>query len=188
MLARMLDEQADRDGKLQALIWYGQDLSGDGRGWMADLVASGDRSLVPRICEALKAFVVLRNFYGRDLMAELLIGLIGVEAFPAAIDAWSVDIGDDRDSLTAMVSDLIDEDAATCLVTIRDLMRSPDPSKRSAGIWALDYTFEHVGIDPGDHAVLEAATRDPDAHVRASALSTLGGLKEDRSYATPPTS
>ena len=109
-----MTEKSDLAAKLQAVIWHGQDLSGDGRAWLGDLIASGEHSLVPRARAALDAFVVLRNFYGRDLMAELLTGLLGVAAFPAVMDALSVDIGDDRDQLTAMAWRLIDDDPGAC--------------------------------------------------------------------------
>src|SRR4051812_49213195 len=168
-----MTDGSDLGAKLQAVIWHGQDASGDGRAWLADLIASGDHSLVPRATKALHAFVALRNFYGRDLMAELLIGLLGVAAFPAVMDAWSVDIGDDRDTLTAMVCDLIDGDPRACLVTVRELVASDDREKRSAGVWALGFTFPHVGISPDDYNALEAAAGDPDADLRATALGTL---------------
>ena len=116
-------------------------------------------------------------------MAELLIGLLGVAAFPAVMDAWSVDIGDDRDQLTAMVWRLIDSDPGACLVTIRKLMASDDQAKRSAGIWALGSTFTHVGISAEDYGTLDAAAGDTDANLRAITLGTLSGLKQDRSYA-----
>jgi hypothetical protein len=82
-----------------------------------------------------------------------------------------------------MVCDLIDDDAGACLITIRELITSDDRAKRSAGVWALGFTFAHVGISPDDYNALETAADDADEDLRAIALGTLSGLKKDRSYA-----
>ena len=51
------------------------------------LTACADISLVPRLREALDGFVDDRNFYGRDLMARVLVGIQGVAALPALLRA-----------------------------------------------------------------------------------------------------
>jgi HEAT repeat protein len=169
----------DTSQALEDVIRHAEDLQGEIFSVVTELAGSGDVSLVPRIKGALAAFLAGRNFYGRDLMAQILAGVLGVDAFPAVLGAWAVDIGDDRDSVSAMVWQLIESDRAGSLITIRQFAVEPDLTRRRAGVWAMGHAIGPECIDDGDFELIAAAGRDPDGELRATALGALSSLKDD---------
>ena len=174
----------DTSQLLEGVIRHARELEGDFRPVVAELAASGDTSLVPRIHEALRAFMTDGNWYGRDLMADILVGLIGADAFPTVLGVWAVDLGDDRDSLSATVLDLIDADRTVCLTTIRQFAEDADPDRRQAGIWAMGQAIGSDGLDDADFEIVARACRDPDGDLRATALGALSpGRNGDRALA-----
>jgi hypothetical protein len=83
-----------------------------------ELEASGDRALVPRLAQELRRYLDTGNFYGRDIIAQVLVGLAGVGALPLLIEAASWDLGDDQDSLHSAIIDAMwfDMDRARVLL------------------------------------------------------------------------
>ncbi|MFI6763119.1 hypothetical protein ACIBF5_28715 [Micromonospora sp. NPDC050417] len=72
------------------------------------LVAAGDLSLIPALTSQLGRFLDDGNFYGRDVIADVLAGL----AASKRSRCWSAprprDLGDDQDSLGATIVDLVE--------------------------------------------------------------------------------
>jgi HEAT repeat protein len=194
----------DRPGALEAVIRHAVELEDD----YADieptitaLAACGDTTLVPRLTEALDRFLDEENFYGRDLVAGILAGIQGAAALPALLRASARDLGDDQDSLSAEIVDLLYADKAASRLTAIEFAADEAPELRRAGLWALGFVAEAqdadllagaaTDIDPeirsiaigsimnpaaddrGFH-VLVLALRDPEAQVRVSAVSRLG--------------
>jgi HEAT repeat protein len=179
-----LTAMSEASAALRLVIDHIETLEGDVQPLLAEVVNSGDEQLVPTVLEALRSFLAERNFYGRDLMAEILVGLRGVEAFADVLAAWAVDIGDDRDSLSGLVWQLIDQDRSAALTTIRAFARSADPARKKAGIWALGHAAGPDGMDEADFEVLAVAAREPDPDIRATALGALDADKgTDRAVA-----
>lgn len=143
------------------------------------LVAGGDRSLVPRARAALSTFLDDRNFYGRDLMAQLLAGLLGPEALPILLDAAARDLGDDQDSLATEIVDLLQGHRSVARSVILRYATDPDPTRRREGLWALAFV-----VDAADLDLLASAAVDPDPKIRTVALGALGSLcADDRAFA-----
>lgn len=175
---------SEASAALRLVIDHIETLEGDVRPLLAEVVTSGEELLVPTVLEALRSFLAERNFYGRDLMAEILVGLRGVDAFADVLAAWAVDIGDDRDSLSGLVWQLIDQDRSGALATIRAFARSADPARQMAGIWALGHAAGPDGLDEADFEILAVAAREPDSDIRATALGALDADKgTDRAVA-----
>ncbi|MFI5490501.1 HEAT repeat domain-containing protein [Micromonospora echinaurantiaca] len=169
---------------------------------LAGLAACGDTTLVPRLHEALDRFLDEQNFYGRDLIAGILAGVQGVAALPVLLRASARDLGDDQDSLTGEIIDLLHTNKAAARRTVLGLATGGTPELRRAGLWALGFVVEAQDVelllataatdaDPrvrsvaigsipnpagGDRAfqVLVTALRDRDDQVRISAISRLG--------------
>lgn len=143
------------------------------------LVATGDRGLVPRARAALRTFLDDGNFYGRDLMAQLLAGLLGPEALPILLDASARDLGDDQDSLTTEILDLLKGHVSAARSVIIRYATDPDPARRRQGLWALGFV-----VDAADLDLLASAAVDPDPKIRSIALGSLGSLSaDDRAFA-----
>lgn len=165
------------------------------------LAACGDPTLVPRLHEVLDRFLDEENFYGRDLIARAVAGIMGVAALPILLRASARDLGDDQDGLQTEIIELLHADRATSRPIVREFATGEKPELRRVGLWALgfvanvhdldllataatdsDPTVRSIAIgsipDPaGDDqafGVLVQALRDPDEHVRVSAVSRLG--------------
>ncbi|MEO3744390.1 HEAT repeat domain-containing protein [Plantactinospora sp. B5E13] len=171
----LVDDETDGDD----LPDDGDDGFGEAMAVVDALVASGDRGLVPRARAALLTFLDDRNFYGRDLMAQLLAGLLGPEALPILLDAAARDLGDDQDSLAAEIVDLLQGHRAVARSVVLRYATDPDPTRRREGLWALGFV-----VDVADLDLLASAAVDPDPEIRSVALGSLGGLStEDRAFA-----
>jgi hypothetical protein len=107
-----------------------------------ELVASGDQALIPVLAAHLDQFLNEENFYGRDVIADILAGLAGLDALPRLIRASARDLGDDQDSLQATITDLIYVASGRARPVIDALLSDPDPAVREAAMWASEFLDE----------------------------------------------
>ena len=70
-----------------------------------ELTATNDMKLVPPLTQSMQSFLSQGHFYGRDVIADALMRLQGVEALSVLVGAAAVDLGDDQDSLHAIIVD-----------------------------------------------------------------------------------
>ncbi|MFC4068292.1 HEAT repeat domain-containing protein [Actinoplanes subglobosus] len=154
-------------------------LAADDDPWplVRELAGSGDLSLVPPVQAALERCLDDHDWYGRDLMAYLLVGLRGVAAFPLVLRAFArpLEGGDHRRLIGELVVELMRKDPGACRPVIVAFAGSAHPGLRSAAVWALGYVLE-----PADLDLLRAAAADPDRAVRQAAVGSLAELKDDR--------
>lgn len=142
-----------------------------------ELAGSGDLSLVPPVQAALERCLDDHDWYGRDLMAYLLVGLRGVASFPLILRAFArpLEGGDHRRLIGELVVELMRKDPGACRPVIVAFAGSAHPGLRSAALWALGYV-----IEPSDLDLLRAAVADPDRAVRQAAVGSLAEMKDER--------
>ncbi|MEV4756304.1 HEAT repeat domain-containing protein [Micromonospora sp. NPDC049559] len=167
----------DSVGALAAVIRHAVELEDDYDDiapTLAALASCGDTTLVPRLHEALDRFLDEENFYGRDLIAGILAGIEGTAALPALLRASARDLGDDQDSLSGEIIDLLRRDQASARRTVLQFVASESPELRRAGLWALGFVAE-----TGDVGLLAAAATDTDPEVRSLAIGSIPDPVED---------
>ncbi|WP_020522538.1 hypothetical protein [Catelliglobosispora koreensis] len=101
-----------------------------------ELTASRDRSLTPRLVDELGSFIAAEHFYGRDVIADAIAEIEGVEALPVLIRASAVDIGDDQDSLGSTIMEAIWADIGRAAELVDELASDNDPRVRDKAQWA----------------------------------------------------
>lgn len=125
---------------LEAVIRHARDLVDDYdeiEPTIKALIASGDTKLASQVVEALQEFLAERNFYGRDLMAQVLAGIQGVDALPTLLHASACDLGDDQDMLVAEILDLMLQDPAAARTVANRFATADSPTLRRAGLRAM---------------------------------------------------
>jgi HEAT repeat protein len=135
---------------------------------VAALAASRASSLLPRLHEALDRFLDEENFYGRDLIAEVLAGIAGTAALPALLLAAARDLGDDQDGLRAEITEVLHADPAAGRRAVLDLVRNGRPGQRRAALLMLGAVAE-----PGDAELLAEAAAHADREVRRTAIEAI---------------
>jgi HEAT repeat protein len=135
---------------------------------VTQLAASGDLSLMQRLHEALEQFLREENFYGRDLIADILAGIAGTAALPELLRASSRDLGDDQDGLQSEIIDLLQADPAGARAAVLDAVASGTSELRRTGVWALGFI-----AGAGDVPTMAAAATDLDRRVRSLAIRTV---------------
>ncbi|SNT01780.1 HEAT repeat [Actinoplanes regularis] len=140
------------------------------------LTGCGDSTLVAELTAALHRFLDEKNFYGRDLIAGVLAGIDGLEALPVLLRASARDLGDDQDSLSAEIVDLLHGNRAAARPAVLALAVDPDSTLRRTGLWALGFVSE-----PQDTDLLLAAAADSDPRIRAMAYGALP-TADDRAF------
>ncbi|GAA1390721.1 HEAT repeat domain-containing protein [Catellatospora chokoriensis] len=141
---------------------------------VAALSACGDSALVPHLHEELDRFLDAENFYGRDLVAGILAGIDGVAALRTLLHASSRDLGDDQDSLSAEIIDLLKTDQEAVRLTVLDLATSDIPGLRHTALWALGFVAQAQ-----DFELLAAAAADPDPQIRSTAIGSMPDPADD---------
>ncbi|GAA2102776.1 hypothetical protein GCM10009780_53410 [Actinomadura alba] len=104
-----------------------------------EIVASGDGALVPHLTTELQKFLNEEDFYGRDVVADALAGLAGIEALPLLIAASARDLGDDQDTLQSTILELISTDNTRARAILENLSADNSPSVRKTAAWALEF-------------------------------------------------
>ncbi|GAB3868011.1 HEAT repeat domain-containing protein [Dactylosporangium cerinum] len=138
------------------------------------LAESGDRTLVPRVQAGLERSLDEENFFGVEVLAQVLAGILGPRAFPLLLRAIARPIHHDWDGLSATLADLMGADPVGCRATAVSFATERHTDLRRAGLWALGYV-----VTPEDFDLLEAALRDPDVEVRGDALGAMSSLRDD---------
>lgn len=173
-----------RDAKLRALLallpggrkWksgWGWD---DGRAFArireltAALVEQGDPALVPELERQLDDFVARGEDYGRDVIAEVLVGISGPDALPCLLRA-SAQAQDDQDTFRELLTELLRAHPHQARPTVHALLNSSNPREREVGVWALDPLLTETDLPR-----LESALADPDPEVRVTAAFPLARL------------
>ncbi len=103
-----------------------------------EIVAAGDRALVPRLTDELNRFLDSDNFYGRDVIADTLAGLLRVESLPLLIVACARDLGDDQDTLQSSILDAMWADKPRARTILEELRVSGSPELRDTIVWAQE--------------------------------------------------
>ena len=106
-----------------------------------DLVAElseEDQELVPELKRALWNFLKTQNFHGRDVLADALAAIQGVEALPALLKVSTYDLGDDQDTLQSTIIDVMSLDTARARLILDELDTSDDAKLREVSKWARE--------------------------------------------------
>ncbi|MFI7517044.1 HEAT repeat domain-containing protein [Micromonospora echinofusca] len=171
----------DSGGALEAVVRHATELEDDYDDiapTLTALAACGDVTLVPRLHEALDRFLDERNFYGRDLIAGILAGVQGLAALPALLRASARDLGDDQDSLTGEIIDLLHTNKEAARHTVLGLATGGTTELRRAGLWALGFVVEAQDVE-----LLAAAAADADLRVRSVAIGSIPDTAgDDRAF------
>ena len=107
-----------------------------------ELVASGDQALIPLLKAQLDSYLDEEHFYGRDVIADVLAGLAGINALPLLVRAAARDLGDDQDTLHATITDLIHVTPADAGPVIDTLFADPDAAVRKVAASVPGYWNE----------------------------------------------
>lgn len=171
----------DGPAALEAVVRHAVELEGDYTDiepTITALAACGDTTLVSRLNEALDRFLDEENFYGRDLIAGILAGIQGAAALPTLLRASARDLGDDQDSLSAEIIDLLYADKAASRLTAIEFAADEAPALRRAGVWALGFVAEAQDAD-----LLATAATDNDPEIRSIAIgSIMNPAADDRGF------
>ncbi|WP_165958756.1 HEAT repeat domain-containing protein [Actinomadura sp. KC345] len=151
---RDLDDEFDRITELTGALIHGADLT-----------------LVPELEGHLETFLEREDFYGRDVIGEVLAGIAGADALPVLLRASARDLGDDQDTFGMIICDLLEQDPARARPAVLDLVGADDGELRATGVWALDFI-----LSDEDLPRVTAALGDPDPGVRSAAAGPAGRL------------
>ncbi|MFR9780120.1 HEAT repeat domain-containing protein [Micromonospora sp. MS34] len=177
----MVTQMIDSAGALEAVVRHATELEDDYDDIapiLTALAACGDSTLVPRLHEALDRFLDEQNCYGRDLIAGILAGIQGQAALPALLRASARDLGDDQDSLTGDIIDLLHTNKTAARPTVLELATDGTPELRRAGLWALGFVVEAQDVE-----LLAAAAADADPQVRSVAIGSIPNpAGDDRAF------
>ncbi|MFG2086982.1 MULTISPECIES: HEAT repeat domain-containing protein [unclassified Spirillospora] len=135
------------------------------------LIDGADLTLVPELEGHLETFLERKDFYGRDVIGEVLAGIAGVDALPVLLRAAARDLGDDQDTFLAIICDLLEQDPARARPAVLDLVDADDGELRATGVWALDFI-----VSDEDLPRVTAALKDPHFRVRSAAAGPAGML------------
>jgi hypothetical protein len=122
---------------LLALIGDPEDDSSQAYDLVAEL-SEEDSALVPELKMALWNLLKAQNFYGRDVMADALAAIQGVEALPALLKVSTYDLGDDQDTLQSTIIEVMSLDTARARLMLDELDNSDDAKLREASKWARE--------------------------------------------------
>lgn len=105
-----------------------------------DVIAAADDSALPRLVTQLQIYLEDGNVDGRDIIAQVLTGLTGIEALPTLIRASAHDLGDDQDTLQHLIIELIELYPAQAAAIVEELLRDRKVAVREVAIWAWGFT------------------------------------------------
>jgi hypothetical protein len=140
------DNRAELETVLRHIAWLdGEDA--DIAETIEALAACGDTTLVPALNEALERFLDEGNFYGRDVIAQILAGIEWEAALPTLLRAAARDLGDDQDTLCSVITDLLDGDPMLCRPVVLALADEQPPAQRKIALWALGHVVEVADLE-----------------------------------------
>jgi HEAT repeat protein len=135
------------------------------------LIDTADLGLVPELEEHLETFLERKDFYGRDVIGEVLAGIAGLDALPVLLRASARDLGDDQDTFQTIICELLEQDPVRARPAVLELVDANDVALRATGVWALDFI-----VSDEDLPRLLTALKDPHPHVRSAAAFPVGQL------------
>jgi hypothetical protein len=97
---------------------------------------------VVKLEAALRNFVDEANFVGRDVVAEAIFDVIGIGGLEAVIRAAAEDLGDDQDSLQALILDRIEADPTAARNLLESIDDAGDAALQETVVWAIEYCDE----------------------------------------------
>lgn len=97
-----------------------------------ELVAARDTGLIPRLQEHLASAVDAGNSYGRHVLCNILAVTAGSKALPELLRAFARDLGDDQDSLSAILTDFAHQDRAYARSIVLPWAAGPRPGPACA--------------------------------------------------------
>ncbi|MEV0427525.1 hypothetical protein [Micromonospora sp. NPDC050495] len=92
-----------------------------------EIARSGDTSLLPLLAVELDNFLNTGHFYGRDVIADALAGLGGIDVLPLLITASARNLGDDQDGLQTTILELMSTDKHRSRVVLDELRADGPP-------------------------------------------------------------
>lgn len=137
------------------------------------LIASADPRLVPELERHLESFLEREDFYGRDVVGEVLAGIAGLDALPTLLRASAQDLGDDQDTFQTIICELLDQDPEQARPAVLELVDAGDAALRTTGVWALDFI-----VSDEDLPRLLPLLNDAYSDVRSAAAAPVGQLAE----------
>lgn len=135
------------------------------------LIDSADLGLVPELEGHLETFLAREDFYGRDVIGEVLAGIAGLDALPVLLRASARDLGDDQDTFQSLICELLERDPVRARPAVLDLVAADDAALRATGVWALDFI-----VSDEDLPRLLTALTDRHPSVRSAAAAPAGRL------------
>jgi hypothetical protein len=100
------------------------------------IVAAGDKALMSRLTKELNRFLDTGHFYGRDVIADTLAGLLGIESLPLLIAASARDLGDDQDTLQSTILDVMWTFKPRARIILKELRANGSAELQKAVAWA----------------------------------------------------
>lgn len=137
------------------------------------LIASADPRLVPELEDHLETFLEREDFYGRDVVGEVLASIAGLDALPVLLRASAQDLGDDQDTFQTIICELLEQDPEQARPAVLELVGASDAALRTTGVWALGFIVSNEDLPR-----LLTALSDPHPSVRSAAASPVGQLAE----------
>jgi HEAT repeat protein len=137
------------------------------------LIADADPRLVPELEEHLENLLAREDFYGRDVVGEVLACIAGPDALPVLLRASARELGDDQDTFQTIICELLEQDPVRARPAVLGLVDADEAALRATGVWALDFI-----LSDEDLPRLLTALNDPHALVRSAAAAPVGQLAE----------
>jgi hypothetical protein len=126
---------------IDELIWRINDLTRrhDVTELTDELIASLDPSAAPVLARHLATYVEDGNARGRDILAEVLTGVAGVDALPDLIRASARDLRDDQAVLQGLIIDLVQLFPVLAAIRLEALSRDRSVAVREVAVWAWGF-------------------------------------------------
>jgi HEAT repeat protein len=107
-----------------------------------DVIATATVDELPRLVVFLRATLDDRDSYGRDVVAQVITGLAGIEALPVLVRASARNLGDDQDILQGLIIDLVQLYPPTAAEILTELTEDSQVAVREVAVWAIGFLAE----------------------------------------------
>ena len=120
------------------LLWSQTDIE-TVLGAHARLMAVANAEDLPVLVKALKS--ERNDFWTRELLAEPIAYLGGVDFLPELLDAFEMNFldGHDNDNLAHFLTEIADQQPAACKARLEDLLNSPSFRHHDSAKWLLEF-------------------------------------------------
>ncbi|MER6592623.1 hypothetical protein ABT214_12370 [Micromonospora purpureochromogenes] len=103
-----------------------------------EITASGDKALIPLLAAELDSVLNTGHFYGRDVIADILAGLGGIDVLPLLIAASARNLGDDQDGLQSTILELMSTNKQQVRIVLDELRAGGPPEIQHRVTWAYE--------------------------------------------------